>query len=115
MPPSGKSHLLKRWASHSRPDCVCVCVFVCVHACSYMHMLRCKDAELLMLWGLGGQSERTQKQSKGEREGKREKERESGHCKDRQAAIATFCLHALLISSAEGSMLSASAISTAAD
>lgn len=45
-------------------------------------MLRCKDAELLMPWALGGQRERAQI------ERDREKERGAGHHKDKQTATA---------------------------
>lgn len=45
-----------------------------------MHMLRCKDPELLMLWAVGGQRERAQIE--------REKERGAGQHKDRQTATA---------------------------
>lgn len=68
MPPSGKSHLFNRCARPS--ECMCV----------YMHMLRCKDAELLMPWALDGQRERIQAE--------REWGWVGGHHKDRQTATA---------------------------
>lgn len=88
------------------PACVRGCVRACVWLCVDMHMLRCKDAELLMPWALAWKS----------REGADE-EREGGlgTTQGQADSLSSSCLYALLISSAGGSMLSVKAISTPAD